>query len=149
VRRHDFRSALFSASAILKDETLDLLSSVGPIVSREHLTGVLAGQWKWEAKYGDALYSVLSGMDIPPLRPLPKKPRGSKRGAESDAQGSSRAKRSRTNMATMTSAESSTATTSATMVTGTFTFQMDTYNHSQTVVNESEGYNPYANAMNT
>ncbi|KII85091.1 hypothetical protein PLICRDRAFT_145764 [Plicaturopsis crispa FD-325 SS-3] len=82
VHRRDFRRALFPASAILKNETLVLLSSVGPFKSREMLKKVLAGQWEWEASYGDELFEVLVNMDIPALVPIPKAPRGRKRAGE-------------------------------------------------------------------
>ncbi|KAF7359579.1 p-loop containing nucleoside triphosphate hydrolase protein [Mycena venus] len=47
IKKRDYPSPLFAASAILRDETIALLSSVGPIKSRKHLQKVLAGQWTW------------------------------------------------------------------------------------------------------
>ncbi|KII93220.1 hypothetical protein PLICRDRAFT_694441 [Plicaturopsis crispa FD-325 SS-3] len=85
VCRRDFPYALFSGQAILKDETLVLLSSVGPFESRAKLQKVLAQQWDWEAKYGDELFEVLVSMDIPPLVMKPKASRGTKRGPQDDA----------------------------------------------------------------
>lgn len=76
--------SLFGASGILKDETLDLLSSVGPISSRTKLSETLADQWKWEAKYGDELFRYISRLPIPPFQELPKKPRAKKRALEGE-----------------------------------------------------------------
>ncbi|KAJ7848102.1 P-loop containing nucleoside triphosphate hydrolase protein [Mycena leptocephala] len=81
IKARDFPTPLFAASAILRDETIALLSSVGPITSREHLQKVLAGQWTWWDTYGEDLFSCLSALDIPPMKPLPRKKRGEKRGA--------------------------------------------------------------------
>ncbi|KAJ7905931.1 hypothetical protein B0H13DRAFT_1568397, partial [Mycena leptocephala] len=44
IKARDFPTPLFAASEILRDETIALLSSVGPITSPEHLRTVLAGQ---------------------------------------------------------------------------------------------------------
>ncbi|KAJ6522648.1 hypothetical protein DFH09DRAFT_1097033 [Mycena vulgaris] len=65
---------------ILKDETVALLASVGPITSLNHLKKTLAGQWLWIDDYGKALYQFLSSLSIPPMKPLPKKPRAPKHG---------------------------------------------------------------------
>jgi hypothetical protein len=80
--KRDFPKALFGSSAILKEETVEFLSSVGRISSRQHLTNILAGQWKWENQYGDKLYVLLSAADVPLMKPLPKKTRGTKRTVE-------------------------------------------------------------------
>ncbi|KAJ7762331.1 P-loop containing nucleoside triphosphate hydrolase protein [Mycena maculata] len=82
IKARDFPSPLFALSAILCDETIALLSSVGPIQSREHLQKVLAGQWTWWEEYGEELYSCLAALDIPPMKPLPKKQRTNKRAPE-------------------------------------------------------------------
>ncbi|KII85582.1 hypothetical protein PLICRDRAFT_178633 [Plicaturopsis crispa FD-325 SS-3] len=84
VCRRDFAHALFSGPSILKDETLDLLSSVGPFDSRAKLQKVLGQQWDWEAKYGDELFEVLVKIDIPPLVVKPRALRGTKRGPPDD-----------------------------------------------------------------
>jgi hypothetical protein len=76
---------LFGVSGLLKDETLDLLSSVGPFPSRERLEKVLAGQWKWYSRYGEELFVLLSSLKIPPMKPLPKKSRIMKRKHGTDA----------------------------------------------------------------
>jgi hypothetical protein len=78
---------LFSASAILQDETIALLSSVGPINSKEHLQKVLAGQWTWWPKYGTELYECLAAQEIPAMVPLPPKTKGKKRAAAEMASG--------------------------------------------------------------
>ncbi|KAJ7917805.1 hypothetical protein B0H13DRAFT_2322014 [Mycena leptocephala] len=58
IKARDFPTPLFAASAILRDETIALLSSVGPITSPEHLRTVLAGQWTWWDTYGEDLFRV-------------------------------------------------------------------------------------------
>jgi hypothetical protein len=66
----------------MRDETIALLSSVGPIGSRENLETILAGQWTWWGEYGEELYSCLGALAIPPMVPLPPKRRGAKRRLE-------------------------------------------------------------------
>jgi hypothetical protein len=56
---------LFAAAAILRDETIVFLSSVGPIASKQRLQKFLAGEWTWWSKYGDELYDCLSVEDTP------------------------------------------------------------------------------------
>jgi hypothetical protein len=68
----------------MTDETVKFLSSVRRLSSREHLKKVLAGQWKWEARYGDELHTLLAAPDIPLMKPLPKKTRGTKRSADEE-----------------------------------------------------------------
>ncbi|KAF7371798.1 p-loop containing nucleoside triphosphate hydrolase protein [Mycena venus] len=74
----DYPSSLYSSSMILRDESIALLSSVGPIDDLEQLKAVLAGQWLWMEEYGNALYRCLAGLQIPPMQPLPKKTRAPK-----------------------------------------------------------------------
>ncbi|TFK58862.1 P-loop containing nucleoside triphosphate hydrolase protein [Pluteus cervinus] len=62
-----------SASEILRDETIELLSSVGPIESKEQLGGLLEGQWMWYSRYADHLLKTLQSITIPPMQPKPKK----------------------------------------------------------------------------
>ncbi|KZP08016.1 P-loop containing nucleoside triphosphate hydrolase protein [Athelia psychrophila] len=97
VRKRDFPRSMFDASGILKDESLELLSSVGPFPTRKRLSDVLAGQWKWEERYGDEVFELLTVMDIPPMKRLLAKPRGTKRVVEeeSDREGSGQNKRTR------------------------------------------------------
>ncbi|KAJ7859516.1 hypothetical protein B0H14DRAFT_3446642 [Mycena olivaceomarginata] len=82
IKERDYPSPLFAASAILRDETIALLSSVGPIDSKEHLQKVLAGQWTWWTKYGTELYECLAAQEIPEMVPLPAKTKGKKRAVE-------------------------------------------------------------------
>lgn len=79
MRERDFPGAFFASNAVMKDETLDLLSSVGPITSQAHLEKILAGQWLWLEKYGRELYEFLGSLSLPPMKLLPKQPRGNKR----------------------------------------------------------------------
>ncbi|KAJ7768939.1 P-loop containing nucleoside triphosphate hydrolase protein [Mycena metata] len=82
IKARDYPTPLYTASAIMRDETIALLSSVGPIDSRENLQTILAGQWTWWGDYGEELYSCLAALTIPPMVPLPPKRRGTKRGPE-------------------------------------------------------------------
>ena len=77
--KRDYPSALFSSAVIMFDETVVFLSSIGQLSDREHLSNVLAHQWKWEERYGNELYSLLSTADIPLKKPLAKKTQGMKR----------------------------------------------------------------------
>ncbi|KAH7917338.1 P-loop containing nucleoside triphosphate hydrolase protein [Leucogyrophana mollusca] len=95
VRRRDFPNALHPASSILKDETIDLLAAVGPISTMEDLERVLVGQWRWYSRYGNELLQILSKLDIPPMKPLPKKPRGVKRTQDETVGTTTTAQRSR------------------------------------------------------
>jgi hypothetical protein len=74
----DYPSGFYSSSVILHDETITLLSSVGPIELMVRLETILSGQWLWIDQYRDALCQYLAGLDIPPMRPLPKKTRAPK-----------------------------------------------------------------------
>jgi hypothetical protein len=66
----------------MSDETVVFLSAIGRISTRETLSTVLARQWKWESRYGDELYRILHSADIPVMKQLPKKTRGTKRSGE-------------------------------------------------------------------
>ncbi|KAF8064911.1 P-loop containing nucleoside triphosphate hydrolase protein, partial [Lyophyllum atratum] len=79
VKAQDFSESLIGASGILKDETIEILASVGPILSKEHLKRVLGGRWLWFATYGESLWTYLQGLDIPPLQPKPKAASSNKR----------------------------------------------------------------------
>lgn len=80
VKKRDFQRTLFSIDALLPDGIISLLSSVGPIKTREELSACLSGEWGWESTYGDELYSKLTTLNLPALVPLPaKNTRGPKR----------------------------------------------------------------------
>lgn len=72
IHAHDFPHLLFGPSAILKDDTLDLLSSVGPIASVAVLERVLAGNWSWISMYGSELWTEFQTLDILPMQPKPR-----------------------------------------------------------------------------
>ncbi|KAJ7586278.1 hypothetical protein C8J56DRAFT_742127, partial [Mycena floridula] len=74
VYKRDFRRSLFGPSGIMKDETISLLSSVGPIHLQKVLEKVLAGQWTWYERYGDELLAWLMTLNMPPMVLKPKKP---------------------------------------------------------------------------
>lgn len=120
----DYEGALFSSAALLRDETVDLLASVGPFTSRGQLERLLGGQWKWERKYGGDLYDLLANLDIPPMKPIPRKPRGSKRAVEGGIEGERATRRVRTSETEgpMTAAGAVTSSSSE--------FQLTSYTHS-------------------
>jgi hypothetical protein len=89
IKTRDFPGTLYAPSMILKDETAALLASVGPITSLNHLKKTLADQWLWIDDYGESLYQFLSSLSIPPMKPLPKKPRAPKHGRGEIAEGPS------------------------------------------------------------
>lgn len=85
VWKRDYPGALFSSAAIMSDETVVFLSSTGQLSDCEHLSNVLAHQWKWEECYGNELYSLLSTADIPLKKPLTKKTQGIKRSGHEES----------------------------------------------------------------
>ncbi|KAJ6617238.1 P-loop containing nucleoside triphosphate hydrolase protein [Mycena sp. CBHHK59/15] len=88
IKARDYPTPLHSASSIMRNETIALLSSVGPIPSRAHLQTILAEQWTWWEDYGEELYACLAAQAIPPMIPLPSKnKRGTKRGPERGTEG--------------------------------------------------------------
>ncbi|KAJ7258002.1 P-loop containing nucleoside triphosphate hydrolase protein [Mycena rebaudengoi] len=80
-----FPTSMYTPAMILRDETIALLSSVGPIISHNHLVKILSGQWLWIDEYGQDLYRYLSGLHIAPMKPLPKKTRARKHGQPEQA----------------------------------------------------------------
>ena len=81
VQQRGFSDLMFGSSAILKDETIEFLSSLGRMMAREHLSSALAGQWKWEARYGGELFGLLSHEDVGVFVALLRRTRGTKRPA--------------------------------------------------------------------
>ncbi|KAK0467466.1 hypothetical protein IW261DRAFT_1426564 [Armillaria novae-zelandiae] len=67
IKKRDFPGALFGASAILKDETIKLLSSLGSFPSEESLERIMKEQWSWYDRYGKELYVYLQSLNLPPL----------------------------------------------------------------------------------
>jgi hypothetical protein len=78
IKARDFPGIMYASSMVLKDETIALLASVGPITSQQHLQQILSGQWLWIDEYGGALYQFMSSLSIPKMKPLPKKTRAPK-----------------------------------------------------------------------
>ncbi|KAE9385324.1 P-loop containing nucleoside triphosphate hydrolase protein [Gymnopus androsaceus JB14] len=56
ISKRDFPSMLFGPSAILKDDTVELLASVGPIKTLARLDKVLGGQWSWRENPRNPVY---------------------------------------------------------------------------------------------
>ncbi|EDQ98673.1 uncharacterized protein LACBIDRAFT_298348 [Laccaria bicolor S238N-H82] len=67
VYERDFTHAMFGPSAIMKDGTITMLSSVGPISSICQLEKILAGQWQWYATYGAELLAFLNTLEMPDM----------------------------------------------------------------------------------
>ncbi|KAF8989723.1 P-loop containing nucleoside triphosphate hydrolase protein [Cyathus striatus] len=74
IAKRDFGNALFTGSGILSNDLLELLASVGPIMSMERLKTVLESQWsQWFPKYSTELLTKLQTLSMTPLRPKPRK----------------------------------------------------------------------------
>ena len=97
--KRDFRDSIFPPSGILKDETLQNLSSVGPIQSLIVLERIVSASWPWFGKYGDSLLEAMKEMSIPAMVPKPRKTRAKKRSA-GDGGDESAAKRTRVDQRT-------------------------------------------------
>ena len=70
---------VFGPSGILKDDTLETLASVGPILRLSELERVVGSQWAWFGKYGNDLLAALAEMDMSPMQPKPPQTRATKR----------------------------------------------------------------------
>ncbi|THU76767.1 hypothetical protein K435DRAFT_569482, partial [Dendrothele bispora CBS 962.96] len=57
--QEDFRNSMFGPSAILPDDLIQDLASVGPIPTLIHLDKILAGRWYFFSEYGSELLTVL------------------------------------------------------------------------------------------
>ncbi|KAL1674687.1 P-loop containing nucleoside triphosphate hydrolase protein [Schizophyllum commune] len=76
----DYPQALFGGSAFLKDETVELLASVGSFDTETRLLKILGGQWKWYKTHGRELFGILKSFSIPFVAlPGKKTARGKKR----------------------------------------------------------------------
>ena len=74
----DFEDAVFGPSGILKDEILETLASLGPILQLAELERVVGSQWAWFGKYGNELLAALAEMDMRPMQPKPPQTQGTK-----------------------------------------------------------------------
>ncbi|KAL1717570.1 P-loop containing nucleoside triphosphate hydrolase protein [Schizophyllum commune] len=61
----DFPHSLFGGSAFLKDDTVELLASVGSFDTEARLAKVLGSQWKWYKTHGQELFGILKSFSIP------------------------------------------------------------------------------------
>lgn len=75
--KKEFPYAQFGPLALLKNKTLNVIASVGPIQSVIELEKVL-DEWTWFGKYGDSLLELLKSLPIPPMIPISKEARASK-----------------------------------------------------------------------
>lgn len=68
-----YPKAVWSPYAILDNETIELLASVGPIKTKTLLATLLNDSWaRWDL-LGDELFNFLHNLDIPPLQKKPRK----------------------------------------------------------------------------
>ena len=70
---------MFGSSGILKDDVIEKLASVGPILNLAGLERIVGPQWPWFGKYGDELLTKLLAMSIPPMVPKPTQQKPAKR----------------------------------------------------------------------
>lgn len=61
----DFKHALFGPSAILSDDMIDLLTSVGNIKLKSYFEELVGHHWGWYSEYGTDLFALVSGWEIP------------------------------------------------------------------------------------
>ncbi|KAL1707087.1 P-loop containing nucleoside triphosphate hydrolase protein [Schizophyllum commune] len=61
----DYPRSLFGGSAFLKDETVELLASVGSFDTEARLAKILGSQWKWYTSHGRELFGILKSFSIP------------------------------------------------------------------------------------
>ena len=79
--KRDYGESLFGPEAILSDDVVKNLASVGPILRLAELERIVGSQWAWFGEYGDDLLAVLLAMSIPPMTPKAPEARGTKRPA--------------------------------------------------------------------
>ena len=67
IKQTSYPRTLWGPQAILDEDTCELLSSVGPITSKEHLASLIKTSWaRWD-KLGHQLFTFLHALPIPPL----------------------------------------------------------------------------------
>lgn len=82
--KRDFINSMFGPSVILKDETVEILASVGPITRLNELEKVTGEDWPWFGTYGDELLDAMKRLDIGPMQAKPPQKRAEKRAAPTD-----------------------------------------------------------------
>ncbi|KIY43270.1 P-loop containing nucleoside triphosphate hydrolase protein [Fistulina hepatica ATCC 64428] len=87
IYERDFSHHMFAEDAFLRDDTIELLASVGPINDDAavvpRLRTLLESQWAWYSRYGEELFNLLGTLDIVTVSKPSR--RGEKRTAD-DAQ---------------------------------------------------------------
>ncbi|KAF4613504.1 hypothetical protein D9613_007563 [Agrocybe pediades] len=68
IRNRDFEESLLDPSVILKDELVDVLSSVGPIGRLNELEKVAGEDWPWFSEYGNELLEEMRQLAIAPMQ---------------------------------------------------------------------------------
>jgi hypothetical protein len=68
----DFKHALFGPSAILSDDMIDLLTSVGNIKMKSYFEEMVECHWGWYSEYGAELFALVSSWEIPKQAKAPK-----------------------------------------------------------------------------
>jgi hypothetical protein len=67
IKQRDFTSTMVTPAAVLSDEIVEKISSVGPITTRQHLSAILGQDWGLEGTYGDEFFAFLVSINPPPL----------------------------------------------------------------------------------
>ncbi|THU82780.1 hypothetical protein K435DRAFT_871986 [Dendrothele bispora CBS 962.96] len=83
--QEDFRNSMFGPSAILPDDLIQDLASVGPIPTLIHLDKILAGRWYFFSEYGSELLTVLKEIVIPEAKVSSKRARADSEATENKA----------------------------------------------------------------
>jgi len=72
IKEQHYSKAIWAPHTILDDNTCDLLASVGPIATRDHLAWLIQTGWAYWDKHVDKLFQFLDNINIASLQPLPK-----------------------------------------------------------------------------
>ncbi|KAI0075558.1 P-loop containing nucleoside triphosphate hydrolase protein, partial [Panus rudis PR-1116 ss-1] len=72
----EYKGSQLDPTALLDDETIELLSSLGPLNSNTKIQHLLKHRWAWWDVHGPELSALLLSLDIV-ARPKPRKPKGS------------------------------------------------------------------------
>jgi hypothetical protein len=65
VYQRDWEGSVWAPCAILSDDMVRTLASVGPYTSRTVLDRAIGGRGGWMSRYCDSLYALLSSLEMP------------------------------------------------------------------------------------
>ncbi|THV08508.1 P-loop containing nucleoside triphosphate hydrolase protein [Dendrothele bispora CBS 962.96] len=93
----DFKGSVFGPSAILPDDLIHELASVGPFSTMSRLENVLGGRWFWFSQYGKDLWGELCKITIPelPVKSASKRTRQEQDGDGEKTEGTRKTKKAR------------------------------------------------------